>query len=137
MSPIETTKIISKFSYVTKPKPSGGFIAYSSDPTMVPIEGATEEEVQQKILAQLATYLGQQGVVGRLLKGFLPVNVKLDSRSTVVFNSKSGRDFRLNPQTSNSASDAPAPVRFERNKMFLPAILVMVVVAAILYVVLR
>src|SRR5215469_1261991 len=137
MSPIETTKIISKFSYVTKPKPGGGFIAYSSDPTMVPIEGATEEEVQQKILAQLATYLGQQGVVGRLLKGFLPVNVKLDSRSTVVFNSKSGTDFRLNPQTSNSASDAPASVRFERNKMFLPAILVMVVVAAILYVVLR
>jgi len=137
MSPIETTKIISKFSYVTKPKPGGGFIAYSSDPTMEPIEGATEEEVQQKILAQLATYLGQQGVVGRLLKGFLPVNVKLDSRRTVVFNSKSGTDFRLNPQTSNSASDAPAPVRFERNKMFLPAILVMVVVAAILYVVLR
>src|SRR5215469_11868350 len=132
MSPIETTKIISKFSYVTKPKPGGGFIAYSSDPTMVPIEGATEEEVQQKILAQLATYLGQQGVVGRLLKGFLPVNVKLDSRRTVVFNSKSGTDLHLKPQTSlevsNSTSDAPVPVRFERNKMFLPAILVMVVV---------
>lgn len=57
MSHIETKTIISKNSYVTKPKPGGGFIAHPSDPGMETIEGATEEETQQRVLEKNKIFL--------------------------------------------------------------------------------
>lgn len=134
------TKTTKTISYVTKPKPGGGFIAHPNDPSMETIEGATEEEIQQKVLATLATALDQKGFVGSLLKD-LPVNVNADSRRTFILNSRIVTDRHLNPPASrevgNSTSDAPGSIRFERNKVFLPAILVIVAVAAILYIALR
>lgn len=57
MSHIDTKTIVSKISPVTKPKPGGGFIARPSDPNMETIEGATEEEIQQRVLEKNKIFL--------------------------------------------------------------------------------
>jgi len=140
MSHLGTKTIISKISYVTKPRPGGGFIAHPSDPGMETIEGATEEEVQQKIFAALTTVMGQTGLMSSLLKD-LPVDVKPDSSRTMIFKAKFGKDLLLNAgadlRVSNSSSEAPAPIRFEKNRIFLPAILELIALGALLYVILR
>ena len=138
MAPIEINKTQFKFSYVTKPKPDGGFIAHPSDPSMETLEGATEEEVQQKVLAAMNSLTAKD--IANLLKGH-PLSVKLNGRATVVFNSKAGITTNLNPgtdlETGSSTSDVPTPIQFERNKMLWPAIVLVGVVALILYLVLR
>lgn len=48
-----------KFAYKIEAKPEGGFIARATDPEIPPIEGATREEVQQKIRATVAEGLAQ------------------------------------------------------------------------------
>jgi hypothetical protein len=50
----------SKFLYRIEPKPEGGFIARCKDPNMPPIEGATREEVEQKIQASIGAGLAAQ-----------------------------------------------------------------------------
>jgi len=138
MAPIEINKTQFKFSYITRPKPDGGFIAHPSDPQMETIEGATEEEVQQKVLAAMNSLTAKD--IASLLKGH-PLSVKLNGKATVVFNSKAGITTNLSPATdlesSSSTSNVPTPIQFERNKMLWPAIVLVGVVALILYLVLR
>ncbi len=50
----------SKFLYRIEPKPEGGFIARSKDPGVPPIEGATREEIDQKIQASIGADLAAQ-----------------------------------------------------------------------------
>lgn len=50
----------SKFLYRIESKPEGGFIARSKDPDVPPIEGATREEIEQKIQASMTTALAAQ-----------------------------------------------------------------------------
>lgn len=50
----------SKFLYRIEPKPEGGFIARSKDPGVPPIEGATREEIEQKIQASISAALAAQ-----------------------------------------------------------------------------
>ena len=141
MPQLETSKVVSKFAYTIKPKPGGGFIAHSSDPSMEPIEGATEEEVQQKILAKLMTVLDKKSLVGGLLKSFLPVSVKLSSHTTAISTLDDASTLQLNPPADltvgNSAGGAPAPIQFEKSSIFLPAILDLIALGALLYVILR
>jgi len=138
MAPIEINKTQFKFSYVTKPKPDGGFIAHPSDPSMETLEGATEEEVQQKVLAALNNLTVKD--IASLVKGH-PLSVKLNGRATLVFNSKAGITTNLDPGTdlesSSSTTDAPTPIQFERNRLLWPTIVFVVVVAFVFYVFLR
>jgi hypothetical protein len=50
----------SKLLYSIQPKPEGGFIARSKDPNAPPIEGATREEIDQKIQASITADLAAQ-----------------------------------------------------------------------------
>ncbi len=50
----------SKLLYSIEPKPEGGFIACSKDPNAPPIEGATREEIDQKIQASIGADLAAQ-----------------------------------------------------------------------------
>ena len=57
---MEFKHIIHKFLYRIETKPGGGFIAYSKDPSLPPIEGATRTEVEQKIQESIGADLGAQ-----------------------------------------------------------------------------
>jgi hypothetical protein len=54
------TKKITSFTYHIEQKPGGGFIARSDDPQMETLEGATEQEVEQKIGAKVTGVISQQ-----------------------------------------------------------------------------
>jgi hypothetical protein len=47
-----------KFAFHIEAKPGGGFVARSTDPSQPPIEGATQEEVKQRLAEKLAGMLG-------------------------------------------------------------------------------
>ncbi len=52
--------VLSRFIYRIEPRPGGGFIATCKDPGVPAIEGATRDEVQQKIQATISTSLVKQ-----------------------------------------------------------------------------
>lgn len=89
---MEIKKTISHFAYRIEEKPGGGFIAQPLDPANAPIEGATREELMQKIQAtsiaeierELPELLNAGGLEGKLanllvsktgLKGALKVDI--------------------------------------------------------------
>jgi hypothetical protein len=53
-------RLITHFTYRIEPKPEGGFIARCKDPNLPPIVGATREEVDQKIQANISADLAAQ-----------------------------------------------------------------------------
>jgi hypothetical protein len=53
-------RTVTKISYRMEEKPEGGFIARPGDPAMGVIEGATREEVQQKLNQKMGAMIGQQ-----------------------------------------------------------------------------
>jgi hypothetical protein len=55
---IKTT--VTKLSYRIEPAHDGGFVGVPSDPTLGNVEGATREDVQQKIRAKLEELVQQQ-----------------------------------------------------------------------------
>lgn len=55
---MELKQLIKQFSYKIEPKPEGGFIARSSDPSVPPLEAPTREELATKIQANFAAALG-------------------------------------------------------------------------------
>jgi hypothetical protein len=57
---MELKHVVTKFLYCIEPKPGGGFIATCKDSSAPPIEGATREEVQQKIQETIAKDLATQ-----------------------------------------------------------------------------
>lgn len=85
---METTSI-KKFIYRIEPNPAGGFIARPSDPSLAPIEGATREEVQQKIQAKIAEMI--QGQLPLEIK-LGPLNVKIDRKVTITTRSTATPD---------------------------------------------
>jgi len=46
---MDLKQLITHFAYKIEPRPEGGFVARATDPSVPPIEGATREELQQKI----------------------------------------------------------------------------------------
>jgi len=66
---MDTHKKTINFSYRIEPKPGGGFIAHTSDPTMPTAEAATKEELEQMMQAKVNAMLG--GFSGLDLKELL------------------------------------------------------------------
>jgi hypothetical protein len=56
---MEIKHLVQRFAYRIEPKPEGGFIARSSDPTIAPLEAPTREELQQKIQVSLAAAMAE------------------------------------------------------------------------------
>ena len=64
-----------KFALQIEPKAAGGYIAHSIGPDGKPIEGATHEEVQQRVAEKLVTTLGEY-LLPNLPKAFGNLNSK-------------------------------------------------------------
>jgi len=80
---VETHKTTTHFSYCIEPKPEGGFIARSDDPGMEPLEGATKEELMQKIQAKAMASAGVNLGSGFKLGGLqLNLTRKVDVRTS-------------------------------------------------------
>ena len=57
---MELKRLITHFTYRIEPKPEGGFIAHTSDPTVRPLEAPTREELQRKIQENIAAGLASE-----------------------------------------------------------------------------
>ena len=55
---MEIKRLAAKYVYRIEPKPEGGFVARATDPNVPPIEGATRDELQQKIQSTVLAGLG-------------------------------------------------------------------------------
>ena len=56
---MELKQLIRRFAYKIEPKPEGGFIARSTDPSVPSLEAPTREELQRKIQENLIRSLGE------------------------------------------------------------------------------
>ena len=57
---MELKSLITHFTYRIEPKPEGGFIAHTTDPTAPPLEAPTREELQRKIQENIAAGLASE-----------------------------------------------------------------------------
>lgn len=57
---MEIHKTLTKYFYRIEAKPGGGFVGIPADATMVTIEGATREEVLQKIEEKIGAAIGKE-----------------------------------------------------------------------------
>ena len=57
---MELKSLITHFTYRIEPKPEGGFIAHTTNPTVPPLEAPTREELQRKIQANIAAGLASE-----------------------------------------------------------------------------
>jgi hypothetical protein len=57
---MELKSLITQFTYRIEPKPEGGFIAHTTDPTVPPLEAPTREELQRKIQENIAAGLASE-----------------------------------------------------------------------------
>jgi hypothetical protein len=57
---MELKSLITHFTYRIEPKPEGGFIAHTTDPTVPPLEAPTREELQRKIQENIAARLASE-----------------------------------------------------------------------------
>ena len=94
---MEINRLVSKYVYRIEPKPGGGFIARTSDPSVPAIEAASHEELQQKI--QAAVFAG----LGADFPGFkLPANAG-DMKFAFHVESTPGGTFDIHSSDPNSA----------------------------------
>ncbi len=96
---------ITKFIYRIEPNPAGGFIARPSDSSLEPIEGATREEIQQRIQAKIADVMQSQ-LPAELKLGGLNVkikrNVTITTRNTTASNTNSSQPSAQNLLSQNA-----------------------------------
>ena len=149
---MDTKDAVTKFRYRIEPKPGGGFIARAEEGPAETIEGATQEELQQKLNDKFTGVVGEMlhsdkmtELVGEMLHD--PNNV----RSTEF--KLGGAQIRVNVTTESSAtpiarSTAPsvgdlaitpsAQPRFENsNKLWLVIAFSMALGAVLMYLLRR
>lgn len=135
MSEIKTDVQTSKISYRIEPKPEGGFVATSSDASMPRIEGASREEVQQKIKTAIEQVISAQlPTVFKLGKINLKLNtnINLTTRTAPVSQPPSDSPSHTTPQVALTQSAAPiVPERSTGTALWV--IVGLVVLAAFVY----
>lgn len=57
---MELKRLVEQFAYRIEPKPEGGFIAHTSDPSVPPIEAPTRQELQHKIQQNISSILSAE-----------------------------------------------------------------------------
>ena len=95
---MDLKRIISTFTYHIEPKPQGGFIAHASDPSLLPLEAATREELQQKIQDNIGAVLAKEFPELKLPSGNQPV--KFDFH----IEAKPGGGFSLHSHDPNATT---------------------------------
>jgi hypothetical protein len=99
-----------EFSFKIEPKPEGGFIGRSEDPAIT-LEGATREEVEEKIRAKIAE------ITGTNLANALPldklgagaVNVQIQKKCAFAFK-KPGEPQSVDEPAGQPGSLTSAPI---------------------------
>ena len=124
-----TESLTTKFAYQIEPKPEGGFVARSSDPSMPTFEGATAEEVKQQIQAKLLEAIGAR--LGSALHiGSLKVNINgVEVHSTQQPTESGGTVW-----ATSSSSGGPLTIGIQNLKhRASAAVIALVLGAAMLY----
>src|SRR5271163_2514747 len=57
---MQLKRLITHFTYRIEPKPEGGFVAHSADPTTPPLEAGSRDEMLEKIQAKIAANLASE-----------------------------------------------------------------------------
>lgn len=148
---MEIKKTITHFAYKIEEKPGGGFIALPLDPANPPIEGATREELMQKIREkstaelerELPELLNQSGLEGKLanlmaskagVKGAIKVNIttmRTDGATTETSTSVANPSLLAPPTQSGPIirSDAGS----DRSGTMLRILAALIALGAIIY----
>jgi hypothetical protein len=153
---MEIKKTISHFAYKIEEKPGGGFIAQPLDPANAPIEGATREEVMQKIQAQsvaelereLPELLNAGGLEGKLanllaskagLQGAVKVNITTttkrlgDTASTTTTGSIADPNLLPSPVANGPIIRSDAGSGSDRTGTALRILAALIALGAIVY----
>src|SRR5579884_3413583 len=145
-------KATTKFRYRIEPKPGGGFVARAEEGPAETLEGATQEELRQKIDDKFTALVGEMlhnndltRMVGKMLHdpqktrsaelqiGGAQVRVRADSKSSVTSLFRS-----TTPSAGDLAVTPSAEPRFEsNNKLWLVIALSMALGAALMYLLKR
>lgn len=123
-----TGTIIRKFAYRIEERPEGGFIARPIDPSMDTLEGATREEVQQKIETRLSELLGVP------LDTFKLSDIgRIPSSSFKVTVTRSGRMLTPTGLEDNAGISPPPIAPAENSGAVLKAVITVIVLLVALY----
>jgi|SRR5215469_2193356 len=143
---MDTKTITTKFRYRIEPKPEGGFIARAEEGSAETLEGATREEVQQKIDDKLTVLVGEMlhndkltQMVGEMLHDHKNVDgteFKL-GRAQIWMNvtSKSSTNLLSQPASPSAGSLATTPSaepQFESSNNLWVVIALLVALGAVL-----
>jgi len=142
---VDGKAITTKFRYRIEPKPEGGFIARAEE-SAESIEGATREEVQQKLDDKLTLVVGEMlhndtltQMVGEMLHDHKKVGAaefKLGGAQIRVNVTTTSSTNRLSqpatPSAGNLANTPPAETQFESNNKLWLVIALAVALGAVL-----
>ena len=131
MDPITTKTTSAKLTYRIEQRAGGGFIGRPDDPSAEVFEGATREEVQQKIDDKLLAMLGDF-LHHRVKIGDVAANLNLTERVTTTVSTS--RPSQTVPENSALATSEP---RFENTGSLWRWIALLVAIGAILLYLLR
>jgi hypothetical protein len=127
---------MTKLIYRIQPKPEGGFVGIPADPAMERIEGATKEEVQEKIQAKITETIGSQ-LPASLKLG--PLNITINHELNVTTRTEPHTPFAPTPQSdpmvTNLTSEPIVPSGGSGTAWLVIA--TVIAIAALLYAVLR
>jgi len=149
---MDTKTITTKFRYRIEPKPGGGFVARAEEGPAESIEGATREEVQQKIDDKLTLIFGEMlhndkltQMVGEMLHDHKKVGgteFKLGGAQIRVNVTSTSSTNRLSkpsvPSAGDLATTPSAEPQFESsNKSWLVIALLVALGAVLMYLIKR
>jgi hypothetical protein len=146
------TRATTKFRYRIEPKPGGGFVARAEEGPAETLEGATQEELRQKIDDKFTAVVGEMlhnedltKIVGEMLHdpqkmrsaelqiGGAQVRVNVNSKSSTTSLSRPAT-----PSAGDLGITPSAETRFEsNNKLWLVIALSMALGAALMYLLKR
>jgi predicted RNase H-like HicB family nuclease len=113
---INTEIKTSTFSYRIEPKLEGGFVAKPDEPGLPNIEGATREEVQQKIQSAITEMIGNQVPMTFKLGNLnIKVNRKVNFTTRTITNSSAAGDQSPSAGARSALPTNTAPIVPERN----------------------
>ena len=131
MEPVDIKTTVTKLTYRIEDKPGGGFIARSDDPAAETFDGATREEVQQKIDDKLMALVGD----------LLHHKIKIGDSVNVSFTEKVSTKFATSkPSQTLAANTTFAPSsepRFESGGTFWRWLALLVAIGAMILYFLR
>jgi len=109
---MEIKNTTTKIMYWIEPKPGGGFIARPSggsadDSAIETIEGATREEVQEKIQAKLSELMEQQMPALFKLGG---LNLIVNKKISLTTQTSSGQVVTRQANLGDDVVNAPVPI---------------------------